>query len=135
MAEKEQIQEAASAAVTEVGELYLARTFWNEVIDVDEWLDDAVAGTYERQPLAQDWARVAKIIEEAGEAIAELILMTGQNPRKGQDPAARERMLEEMADAALTAILGIQHFTKDSETTRGIIERRMTRIWNRMSAS
>lgn len=103
------------------------------MIDVDDWLDADVAARYGREPLAQDWARVAKIAEETGEAISELILSTGQNPRKGADPDARERMLEEMADVALTAILGIQHFTKDSEKTCSLVERRMTRIWNRMS--
>lgn len=107
--------------------------FWNEVVDVDDWLDTGVAEAYGRQNLAQDWARVAKIAEETGEAISELILATGQNPRKGTHPEARDRMLNEMADVALTAILGLQHFTKDSGETRGIVESRMTRIWNRMS--
>ncbi len=109
--------------------------FWNEVVDVDDWLDAGASDRYQRMPLAQDWARVTKIAEEAGEAIAELILATGQNPRKPTDPEAHERMLEEMADAAMTGILGIQHFTKDSERTRKIVEGRMTRLWNRMSAS
>lgn len=108
-------------------------TFWAEVVDVDEWLDADVAARYGDEPLAQDWARIAKTIEELGEAIGELILSTGQNPRKGTDPKAHERMLQEMADVALTAVLGIQHFTKDADRTRSIIETRMTRIWNRMS--
>ncbi len=117
------------------GQSLFERTTWNDITDVDAWLDEAVDDIYGRQYLAQDWARVAKIAEEAGEAIAELILSTGQNPRKGTDPAARGRMLDELADAALTGILAIQHFTKDAETTKGIVERRMTRIWNRMGAS
>lgn len=116
--------------------LFAAQGFWDEVTDVDDWLDgDWPESEYHAQPLAQDWARVAKIAEEAGEAVAELILSTGQNPRKGIDHAARDRMLDELADAALTAILAIQHFTKDAETTSGFVSRRMTRIWNRMSAS
>lgn len=106
--------------------------FWNEVVDVDAWLDEAVDGVYRKQWIAQDWARVAKISEEAGEAIAELILATGQNPRKGTDLEARERLLHELADAALTGILAIQHFTKDSTVTREIVEQRMRRIWNRL---
>lgn len=115
--------------------LFAAQYFWDEVAAVDDWLDsDTVGEEYRDQPLGQDWARVAKIIEEAGEAVAELILMTGQNPRKGIDHEARDRMLDELADAALTGILAIQHFTKDAETTSGIVGRRMTRIWNRMSA-
>jgi hypothetical protein len=89
---------------------------------VDTWLDEGTSATYKDQPLAQDWARVAKVGEEAGEAIAELILWSGQNPRKPQDNTARERMLGELGDIAYTAILAIQHFTKDTEITTGVLE-------------
>ena len=92
--------------------------FWNEVIDVDAWLDEGVAPIYGNQYLAQDWARVAKIAEETGEAIAELILATGQNPRKGTDPDARRRMLDEMADVALTAILGMHDTSRKTAQPR-----------------
>lgn len=89
------------------------------VHEVDVMLDLGVSAVYGQQPLAQDWARVAKIQEEAGEAVAELILWTGQNPRKPQDPEARARLLKELADTAMTAIYAMQHFTKDVlETTR-----------------
>jgi hypothetical protein len=50
---------------------------------VDLRIDRDGAQVYKDQPLAQDWARVAKVCEEAGEAIDALIRMTGQNPRKG----------------------------------------------------
>jgi hypothetical protein len=88
---------------------------------IDTWLDENVAAAYKDQPLAQDWARVAKISEELGEAIAELILYTGQNPRKGQHAEARETLLAELADTALTGIYAIQHFTKDIYKTAAII--------------
>lgn len=99
----------------------------NEWIDaeiirqVDARLDAGCSGAYHDQPLAQDWARVCKLAEEVGEAISELILWTGQNPRKGADPEARSRMLAELADVALGAIYAIQHFTKDTEATRQVI--------------
>lgn len=85
--------------------------------DVDKSLDELVGPLYKDQPLAQDWARVCKIVEELGETVAELILATGQNPRKGIDPAAHERMLRELADTALTPIYAIQHHTKDINKT------------------
>lgn len=88
---------------------------------VDDWLDEQVAQQYKDQPLAQDWARVAKLSEEVGEAISELILMTGQNPRKGEHPEARARLLGELADVAMAAILAIQHFTKDLPTTQAVL--------------
>lgn len=55
---------------------------WQTIRDADEWLDGSVSHYYKLEPLAQDWARVAKVSEEVGEAIAELIAATGQNPRK-----------------------------------------------------
>jgi hypothetical protein len=85
---------------------------------IDEYLDAQVAERYKDQPLAQDWARVAKLSEEVGEAVSELIAWTGQNPRKGETPASRARMLAELADVALTAVLAIQHFTKDLSETQ-----------------
>src|SRR5450755_5196821 len=65
---------------------------------VDRWLDANCSEDYKSQPLAQDWARVSKMIEELGEAISEIILFTGQNPRKPRDLTARARMLKEIAD-------------------------------------
>ena len=92
------------------------------VIEVDEILDANVSDIYKQQPLAQDWARVAKVIEEAGEAINELILYTGQNPRKGEHPERYARLLMELADATLTPIYAIQHFTKDIEITQAVLD-------------
>lgn len=86
----------------------------------DEWLDGAVSDKYKDQPLAQDWARVAKVIEEAGEAINALIGMTGQNPRKGTYAETAD-LLGELADVALTGIYAIQHFTKDGDITLSVI--------------
>ena len=37
---------------------------WGTVEFLDNWLDTAVADIYKDQPLAQDWARVAKVTEE-----------------------------------------------------------------------
>lgn len=89
---------------------------------VDEYLDSKVSSAYRLEPLAQDWARVAKVIEETGEAVNELIAWTGQNPRKPTDPAAFDRMLKELADAALTGVYAIQHFTKDTNATMKILQ-------------
>jgi hypothetical protein len=114
---------------------------------VNDWLDGAVADTYQDQPMAQDWARVAKCAEEIsevmqeaegrelsahdrerldgctlyiGRAIEALIAVTGQNPRKGVCGTLDE-MLKELADVWCTAIFAIQHFTNDSEVTASIL--------------
>jgi hypothetical protein len=98
----------------------------------DKWLDLRTGCDYIDQPLAQDWARVAKVVEENGEAIQELIRYTGQNPRKPADDEAKERMLAELADTALTAILAIQHFTKDDDVTETIMLNAQGKIYARV---
>ena len=42
---------------------------WQAVRDINTWLDEGVGQLYQQQPFAQDWARVAKIAEELGEAV------------------------------------------------------------------
>jgi hypothetical protein len=131
---------------------------WQSIRDIDAWLDRAVSGMYTDQPLAQDWARLSKVAEELSEALEELpedataqdlrriseitkalgkaiqdhIGATGQNPRKGTDLQGYNKMLDELADTALTAILAIQHFTKDIHQSSGIIQGRLTRTYMRM---
>lgn len=126
---------------------------------VDLWLDNAVSPDYQAQPLAQDWARISKLIEELSEAlaeyhyltandrarldsitqrlgkvIAELILATGQNPRKPQDPAAFDRMLREIADTVMTGVYGLQHFTKNADLTEHYLRQAQAKHLSRVPA-
>lgn len=87
---------------------------------MDKHLDADVAEAYKDMPLAQDWARCAKISEEAGEVIDALIGITGQNPRKGVY-GSEEDLFKELCDVALTALYGLQHFTKDVEGTLALL--------------
>lgn len=100
---------------------------------MDEHLDAAVADIYKEQPLAQDWARVAKVAEEAGEAVDALIGVTGQNPRKGEY-GTMDDLLSELADVALTGLYAIQHFTKDGYTTIETLLARAERHRQRVEA-
>ncbi len=92
---------------------------------MDSWLDGNVSAAYKDQPLAQDWARVAKVAEELGEAIQVLISITRQNPRKQDQGYTTEDLVTELADTALTAMYAIQHFRKDDAeaAVRAVIER------------
>lgn len=90
---------------------------------MDAWLDENCGQAYKDQPLAQDWARVAKGAEELGEAIDALIGITEQNPRKGMY-GTRDDLLIELADQCLTGIYAIQHFTKDTDATWFIVTNR-----------
>lgn len=105
------------------------------VVKVDTILDEQVASIYKGQPLAQDWARVAKVAEELGEAIAELILETGQNPRKGADSGAYLRLLNELADTSMTGVYAIQHFTKDVALTEHIMRTAQSKHLTRLELS
>ena len=113
----------------EVGSVVVG-DFLQELRDLIEWmdadLDGNVATEYKSQPAAQDWARVAKVCEEAGEAIDALIGVTGQNPRKGVY-SDWDLLFDELCDVALTglyALHALQHFTKSAdETTDRLIMR------------
>lgn len=87
---------------------------------IDAHLDEGAGADYQAQPLAQDWARVCKVVEEAGEAVDALIGYTNQNPRKGMY-GAREDMYKELCDVALTAIFALQHFTQNAAVTNRLL--------------
>lgn len=90
---------------------------------MDADLDASVSDVYKEQPLAQDWARVAKVTEEAGEAVDVLIALTGQNPRKPESGEI-DVLLDELADVALCGLYAIQHFTKDADITLATVMKR-----------
>jgi NTP pyrophosphatase (non-canonical NTP hydrolase) len=107
--------------ITEPTEMY--EELRRLVVWMDDDLDGEVAERYNEQPLAQDWARVAKVGEEAGEAIDALIGVTGQNPRKGEY-GSQDDLLNELADVALTGLYAIQHFVKNGDETLDTLMRR-----------
>lgn len=90
---------------------------------LDEWLDANVDALYKLQPLGQDWARIAKIGEEYGEAVQAFIGCTGQNPRKGHTHTTAD-VTDELVDTLITCVLAIQHFTKDAAQTVKVIDAR-----------
>lgn len=104
----------------------------DKIREIDAWLDEAVAERYGRQPLAQDWARISKVAEELGEVVDAFIGCTGQNPRKGEYGDMSD-VLEELADVAFTAILAMQHFTKDANHTFMILGEKLNRIHARIT--
>jgi len=103
---------------------------WSEVAKQIAWmdadLDDNASPAYKAQPLAQDWARIAKLSEEVGEAIEAWIGVTAQNPRKGEHGTIDD-VLDELADVVLTGLAAIQHFTKDSDSTLQILSSKLDR--------
>lgn len=76
-----------------------------DLIALSKWID---AGNSHRDSEAILWGRIAKISEEAGEAVAALIGMTGQNPRKGVTHQQAD-VESELFDVAITALAAIVH--------------------------
>ena len=65
-----------------------------------------------------------------GEAIAALIAMTGQNPRKGVC-GTLDGLLGELGNMAVTGIFAIQHFTKDEAKTFAVLTAAMEKAASR----
>lgn len=58
--------------------------------------------------------------------------MTGQNPRKGEHPERFKDLLNELSDVIWTGIAALQHFTKDTELTAYIINKRGEELLSRV---
>lgn len=99
---------------------------------VDAYLDDAGPQWAKDCPEANMQRRIGKAQLEAAEAMEELSLLTGENPRKGRHPEARERMLGELGDTACAALLGIQSVTKDTGATWTVFLEALEKAWSRV---
>jgi hypothetical protein len=98
---------------------------------VDAWIDASTAPAYRDQPLAGDWSRITKPLNEAMEAKEALAGVTGENPRKGVCDTW-EHVLEELGDTACAALMGIQHKTKDINETWRIFLASLEKAYNRV---
>lgn len=74
---------------------------------LSEWIDNAPINVEQSQE-ARLWGRTAKVAEEAGEVISEVVLLTGQNPRKAYGGNVLD-LEAEMYDVAITALGAIWH--------------------------
>lgn len=76
------------------------------------------------------WLRVAKITEEAGEATAALIGVTGSNPRKGKTHSADD-VVEELLDVAVTALGAVEHLRGNAGDALGLLDEKIMRVAKR----
>lgn len=98
---------------------------------VDAHLDSAANPDYKAQPLAQDWARVTKVCEEAGEVWKEQSRRTGENPRKGRCGSDGE-LLAELGDTVSAGLCAIQHLTKNTVLTWEIVSAALIKAHDRI---
>jgi phosphoribosyl-ATP pyrophosphohydrolase len=101
---------------------------------IDDYLDSHRNPEYIEQPLANDWARVTKICEEAGEVWLALSKRTGENYRKGVC-GSEEELLGELADCVSAALCGIQHRTKDIAATWAVVSSAFLKARDRINAN
>lgn len=74
---------------------------------LSHWVDNSPANA-KRDPEALTWHRVAKVSEEAGEAIDEMIKWVGGNPRKPKSLSSGA-LVGELLDAAVSALGAVEH--------------------------
>lgn len=102
--------------MTEENRLELAQ---ERLTGLSEWIDahNREKGTNEQ---AMTWGRIAKVGEEFGEAIAEYIAFTGQNPRKPQT-GSEWLVQKEMLDVAVAALGVVEHLSGNSGAAMGLL--------------
>ena len=74
---------------------------------LSRWIDEHPANAA-RDREAALWGRLAKVTEEAGEVVAALIAVTGQNPRKPASGSMAD-VEKELLDVAVTALAAVEH--------------------------
>lgn len=83
--------------------------------------------------MAEMTAQMLKLSEEVGEAAAAWIGFLGQNPRKGVTHSL-EDVLSELADVAITAMVGIARLDRDPERVVGAKVAEMARRYAALEA-
>jgi NTP pyrophosphatase (non-canonical NTP hydrolase) len=84
-------------------------TVWDAVVQARRWLDDENGRSDQELTM-----RILKIVEEAGEAAAAWVGVTGQNPRKGVTHT-RQDVADELGDVAFTALVAAASIGFDPE--------------------
>jgi NTP pyrophosphatase (non-canonical NTP hydrolase) len=102
---------------------------WQHVTAALDWLDTA-NGRDDHTPAIQ----LLKIAEEAGEAAAAYIGMTGQNPRKGVTHT-REDVAGELCDVVVTALVALATITGTADTAQAALDRHLAWRGPRLAAA
>lgn len=94
-----------------------------KVARLSAWVDRANRDRGE----ALTWHRVAKCAEEAGEALSELLGMTGQNPRKGVYSDVG-KLQEELLDVAVAALGAVEHLHGNTGVSMELLVSKIDRV-------
>ncbi|MEV0993450.1 hypothetical protein [Nonomuraea sp. NPDC050202] len=102
---------------------------WEHVTAAVDWLN-AANGRSEQQTALQ----ILKITEEAGEAAAAYIGLTGQNPRKGVTHTV-EDVAGELCDIVITALVALAAVTGDVTAAQVAVDRHLAKRGPRLAAA
>lgn len=101
---------------------------------LSRWLDESQG---DRDAEAILWGRVAKVSEEAGEAIAALIGATGQNPRLNPFLGithSYDDVVDELLDVAITAMTAVEDMTGNESRSLGLFHEKVGAVAERAGA-
>lgn len=102
------------------------------IAKISAWVDEAEVNIH-RDPEALGWHRVAKVAEEAGEAVGAWLLSTGGNPRKPVGPVAD--VIEELLDTAIAALGAVEHLTGNDGAALGMLFSKVAKVHKRAGLS
>jgi NTP pyrophosphatase (non-canonical NTP hydrolase) len=88
---------------------------------LSRWIDEHPANAA-RDREAALWGRISKVTEEAGEVVAALIAVTGQNPRKPASGSMAD-VEKELLDVAVTALAAVEHLRGNDGSSTAALER------------
>lgn len=97
-----------------------------DLVLLSRWIDE-YGPNKARDPEAQAWGRISKIMEEAGEAVSEYIAFTGQNPRKGHS-GNMQAVIKELLDTAVTALGAVEHLTENKGVSIPLFENHLSNL-------
>lgn len=103
-----------------------------KVSGISQWIDTSPANAA-RDREALGWSRVTKVTQEAGEAVDAWELHLGGNPRKPVGPL--NDVIEELLDAAIAALGGVEHLTGNSGVALGLMFDKIDRVHERAMQS
>lgn len=96
---------------------------------ISRWIDESPANVA-RPAVEATLLRFMKIGEEYGEMVAEIIGMTGQNPRKGVT-SDLDKVIDEALDVALTALAAVEHATGNQCLAFGLLFNKIAKVDDR----
>ena len=93
---------------------------------LSRWIDEHPPNAV-RDREAALWGRVTKVAEEAGEVVAAMIALTGQNPRKPASGSLAD-VEAELLDVAVSALAAVEHLRDNDGSSPAALDAHVRRL-------